>query len=78
MAKDVKDLERKHLSGVIQVSPYCSQMHPYMREAEGDETQGEMGVMQPQPRNANSHQMLEEASNSLPQNLWREYSPATP
>lgn len=46
MAKDViKDLERKHLSRVIQAAPNCGHVHPYLREAEGDETQGEIGVM---------------------------------
>lgn len=72
MAKDViKDLERKHLSRVIQAGPNCGHVHPYLREAEGDETQGEIGVMQSQPRNASKHQM----QRGQEQNLWRGVEP---
>lgn len=34
-----KNLERRSLSWVIQVSPKCNHMHPYKREGEGYQTQ---------------------------------------
>lgn len=40
--------------------------------------EAEIGMMRPQPRNAGSHQELEEAGRILPQSLQREHRPADP
>ena len=70
-----KDLERRSLSWIIHLGPKCSHRCPYKRKAEGGLDRREVEAMWPQrqrlercshkPRNAWSHQKLEEVSNGF-------------
>ena len=72
----VKNPGMERLSRIIRVGTECNHTYPYKREVEGNLTdkrregnvaiEADVGVMQPQTKDAGSHQKLEEARNGSP------------